>query len=100
MTNVIKYELVLTTKFKKQYKKIAKQGKDLDKLDFVIDKLAKKEPLDYKYKDHQLINDKYYKDCRECHIEPDWLLVYQYRDNQLELLLFSTGSHTEVFKKI
>lgn len=100
MTNVIKYELVLTTKFKKQYKKIARQGKNLDKLDLVIDKLSKKEKLDSKYKDHPLMNDKYYKDCRECHIAPDWLLVYQYDDNKLVLLLVATGSHTEVFIKM
>lgn len=100
MTNIVKCELVLTSKFKKQYKKLAKQGKDLDKLDSVIDKLARKEKLDLKYKDHPLINDKYYKDCRECHISPDWLLVYQYNDNELELLLITTGSHTEVFVKM
>ena len=100
MTNIVKCELVLTSKFKKQYKKLAKQGKDLDKLDSVIDKLARKEKLDLKYKDQPLINDKYYKDCRECHISPDWLLVYQYNDNELELLLITTGSHTEVFVKM
>lgn len=100
MTNVNKYELVLTSKFKKQYKKLAKQSKNLDMLDLVIDKLARKEKLDSKYKDHLLINDKYYKNCRECHIAPDWLLVYQYHDNKLELLLMATGSHTEVFVKM
>ena len=97
MTSIIKYELVLSSKFKKQYKKIAKQGKYLDKIDFIIDKLAKKETLDPKYRDHALINDKYYKNCRECHISPDWLLIYQYKDDVLELLLVATGSHTEVF---
>ena len=91
--------LVLTSNFKKQYKKIAKQGKDLDKLDKVIDRLANYEILEPKYKDHSLINDKYYKDCRECHIEPDWLLVYQYEDNKLNLLLVATGSHSELFNK-
>ena len=91
--------LVLTSNFKKQYKKIAKQGKDLDKLDKVIDRLANYEILEPKYKDHSLINDKYYKNCRECHIEPDWLLVYQYEDNKLNLLLVATGSHSELFNK-
>lgn len=94
------YEVVVSSNFKKQYKKIGKQGKDLKKLKVVIDKLAKKEKLDSKYKDHPLVNDKYYKDCRECHISPNWLLVYQYRDNKLELLLVATGSHTEVFTKM
>ena len=54
-----KYILVLSSNFKKQYKKVSKQGKDLDKIDYVIDKLAKREELEPKYKDHKLINDKY-----------------------------------------
>ncbi len=92
-----KCELVLTSRFKKQYKKIWKQGKDLDKIDEIIDRLARHEILEPKYKDHNLINDKTYKDCRECHIEPDWLLIYQYEDNMLNLLLVATGSHSELF---
>ncbi len=91
------YKVVLSSNFKKQYKKIGKQGKDLTKLKIVIDKLVNKEVLDPKYKDHDLINDKYYKNCRECHIEPDWLLVYQYEDNKLNLLLVATGSHSDLF---
>ena len=90
--------LVLSSNFKKQYKKAAKQGKNLDKIDNVIDKLAHHEVLEPKYRDHSLINDKYYKNCRECHIEPDWLLVYQYEDNKLNLILIATGSHSEIFK--
>ena len=93
------YKVVLSSNFKKQYKKIGKQGKDLSKLKIVIDKLTNKEVLDPKYKDHNLINDKYYKNCRECHIEPDWLLVYQYEDDKLNLLLVATGSHSELFNK-
>ena len=93
-----KCTLTLSNNFKKQYKKIAKQGKDLDKIDEIIDKLARFETLDSKYKNHSLINDKYYKNCRECHIEPDWLLVYQYEDCKLNLLLIVTGSHSELFK--
>lgn len=93
-----KCKLILSSKFKKQYKKAAKQGKNLDKIDKVIVKLAKHEVLEPKYKDHILINDKYYKNCRECHIEPDWLLIYQYENNNLNLLLVETGSHSELFK--
>ncbi len=81
-----------TNNFKKQYKKIEKQGKDLRKLYDVIEKLANQEELDLKYKDHFLIDNKYFKNCRECHIEPDWLLVYKYVDKKLILLLFATGS--------
>lgn len=92
-----KYELKGLTKFKKQLKKIVKQGKNIKKLMDVLRVLANGEILDSKYKDHALINDKYYKDCRECHIEPDWLLVYHYDNNELILILVSTGSHSDLF---
>lgn len=58
--------------------------------------LANKEQLEPKYKDLQLINDKTYKDCRECHITPDWLLIYKYEAENLVLVLFATGSHSEI----
>mgnify|MGYP001659381956 len=51
-----------------------------------------------KYKNHSLVNDKYYKDCNECHINPDWLLIYRYNKDKLLLLLIDTGSHSELFK--
>ena len=63
----------------------------------IIDKLSIKEELDPKYRNHQLVNDKHYKDCYECHIRPDWLLVYKYDEGKLLLLLINTGSHSEVF---
>lgn len=84
--------------FKKDFKKIEKQGKDKNKLFTVIETLASGELLDIKYKDHALVNDKKYIDCRECHIEPDWLLVYKYDKNDLILLLVKTGSHSDLFK--
>lgn len=65
----------------------------------VVEKLANGKKLASKYKDHALINNKYYKNCRECHIEPDWLLVYKYIENELLLLLVETGSHSELFNK-
>ncbi|MBQ8472188.1 MAG: type II toxin-antitoxin system YafQ family toxin [Bacilli bacterium] len=92
-------ELDTTNKFDKQLKKIFKQGKDLEKLISVVEKLANKGQLEPKYKDHQLINDKTYKDCRECHIEPDWLLIYKYQNDSLILVLFATGTHSELFDK-
>ena len=95
----MKYIVDYTSNFKKQHKKMEKQGKDLSKLYDIIEKLANKEELDPKYKDHILIDNKYFKDCRECHIEPDWLLVYKYQDKKLILLLFATGSHSELFNK-
>ena len=93
----MKYKVDFTSNFKKQYKKIKKQGKDLSKLYEIIEKLAEGKELEPKYKNHTLLNDKRYKDCKECHIEPDWLLVYQIKDNELILLLFATGSHSELF---
>lgn len=92
------YELETTSNFDKQLKKAYKQGKDLEKLISVVEKIANKETLDKKYKDHELINSKRYINCRECHIEADWLLVYKIQDEKLILLLFATGSHSELFK--
>ena len=94
-----KYEIKGLTTFKKQLKKVIKQGKDINKLIDVLKVLANGEKLDSKYKDHALINNKYYKDCRECHIEPDWLLVYKYNNDELILFMIETGSHSELFNK-
>ncbi len=93
-----KYEIEGLKSFQKNFKKIVKQGKDINKFKKVLSKLANKETLEQKYKDHKLIDNKYFKDCRECHIEPDWLLVYKYLDDRLILVLVDTGSHSEVFK--
>ena len=94
-----KYEVKYSSTFKKALKKIAKQNKKLDKIFAVIEKLANEEELEAKYRNHSLINDKYYKNCGECHIEPDWLLVYRYEKEQLILVMINTGSHSEVFNK-
>lgn len=93
----IKYAIKRSNNFKKQYKRILKQGKNISKMEYVIEVLASGEPLDSKYQDHSLNNNKYYKGCRECHIEPDWLLVYKIIDNELILYLVETGSHSELF---
>ena len=92
-------EIKTTSIFNKQLKKLVKQNKDLDELIEIIGKLANLEVLDPKYKNHNLTDDKFYKSCSECHIEPDWLLVYQYIDNELILLLVNTGSHSDLFNK-
>ena len=94
-----KYEIHYTKKFKKQYKKIIKQNNDLKKLRYIVENLSNGAVLEEKYKDHNLVNNKYFDECRECHIEPDWLLVYKYTDDKLILLLVETGSHSELFKK-
>lgn len=96
MTN---YKIKYTKEFEKSIKKITKQGKSIDKLLNVIDLLSNKQQLDSKYKDHALYNDKKFKDCRDCHIEPDWILIYKYLEEEIVLLLVNTGSHSEVLKK-
>lgn len=94
-----KYKIDFTSNFKNQMKKIIKQNKDINELLEVITKLANLEILDPKYRNHNLINDKTYKDCSECHIKPDWLLIYKYVDDKLILVLFATGSYSELFSK-
>ncbi len=96
---MIKYNIKYTKSFKKQLKKIIKQGKDIDKMLDVVEQLSEGKILDTKYRDHALIDNKYYRDCRECHIEPDWLLVYKYNHNELYLFLVETGSHSDLFNK-
>ena len=83
-----------TTQFKKDFKRIKKQNKDLQKLRVVINKLTIEEKLDLKYKDHSLTGS--LKGYRDCHIEPDWLLLYKLSGDTL--LLERTGSHSELFK--
>lgn len=96
---MIKYSVKFSRHFKRQLKKISRQGKDLDKLFKVIELLSKGVHLDRKYNDHALLNNKYYRECRECHIEPDWLLVYKYSNQELILFLIETGSHSDLFNK-
>ena len=76
-----------------------KQGKNIDKLLNIVDKLSKGIPLEIKYRDHALYNDNRFQNCRDCHIEPDWVLIYKYLDESLILLLVNTGSHSEVLEK-
>ena len=95
-TTATKYKIRMTSDFKKDYKKVQKQHKDINKLKTVIHKLANHEELEERYRNHLLIDSKYYKNCGECHIENDWLLVYQYRNEQLILLLVATGSYSEI----
>ncbi len=93
-----KYDIQYSSKFKKGLKKIIKQGKDIEKLLDIVYKLANKEELEPRYKNHNLVNDKYYTDCGECHIEPDWLLIYKYNEKELILVAINTGSHSDLFK--
>ena len=82
----MKYDVEFTNKFKKELKIAKKQNKDLNKLYNVIEKLANGETLDIKY-----------RETHECHIEPDWLLVYEIKDEILVLILYRINSHSELF---
>ena len=84
-------EVKLTSKFKKDYK----LKKDLELLKEVVKKIAMQEPLDGKYRDHELVGK--YKGFRECHVQPDWLLVYLLKEEKLTLTLTRTGSHSDLF---
>lgn len=83
--------------FKKSFKKIKKQKKEEKELWDIVEKLANGETLPPKNKDHELYDNKYYKNCRECHIKPDWLLIYRRNHKELLLVLVVTGSHSELF---
>ena len=87
-----KYKIVLTSLFKKELKLAKKRNKNLDKLTKVVDILSTGNSLPLIYKDHQLINNTRFYNWRECHIEPDWLLVYQINNDELILLLVETGT--------
>ena len=90
------YEIRFTNQFKKDIKLAQKQGKDIDKLFDVVNTLASGKTLAPKYRDHDLGGD--YKGCRECHIEPDWLLIYEIDNGLLILVLNRVGSHSELFR--
>ena len=86
-----------TGQFKKDYKLAVKRGCDPKELEKVITLLVYEQPLPEKYRDHALTNSRNYKDMRECHIEPDWLLVYKVFRETLILRLIRTGSHSDLF---
>lgn len=91
------YEVRFTTRFKRDVKLAKKQHRNLDVLFDIVDTLAKGETLDPKYHDHALSGN--YHGTRECHIEPDWLLVYEKIEDVLVLMLSRLGTHAELFKK-
>ncbi len=82
-----------TSQFKKDFKRAIRQRKDHKKLQWVLEKLAIPEPLPLEYKDHKLKGN--WRDFRECHIEPDWLLIYTISD--FELRPTRLGTHSELF---
>ena len=88
-------DLVTTTQFRKDLKRARKRGCDMSKLDVVLQTLLKEEALADKYRDHALTGN--YIGFRECHIEPDWLLIYAINQGQLILTASRTGSHSDLF---
>jgi len=90
-------KIEFTGQFKKDYKFAVKRGCDPKELEAVITLLVNEQPLPEKYRDHALTNSRNYKDMRECHIEPDWLLVYKVMKETLILRLIRTGSHSDLF---
>jgi len=84
-----------TTRFKRDYKKAVKQGKNLDLLSFIIDSLRHQDPILAKFRDHALSNN--WINHRELHLSPDWLLVYMVDKKNNTLILVRLGSHSEIF---
>ena len=91
----ISYEIKILKQFKKDYKLCERRGLDITLLDKVMQSLVYKNALETKYKDHSLIGN--YKDCRECHIKPDWLLVYEIFEYKNIILFHRTGTHSDLF---
>lgn len=91
----VKYAVKTTTQFKRDYRLAMKRGLDITLLDDIIAKLAIDTPLPAKHKDHALKGR--WKGRRECHVLPDWLLVYQKTETTLVLDLFRAGTHQDIF---
>ncbi len=91
----MKYDIRITNACKRDIKRAGKQGKNINLLFDVIDRLSEGETLEPKFKDHKLSGQ--YEGKRECHIEPDFLLIYEIRVNEIILYLVRVGSHSELF---
>ena len=89
------YEVVLSNRFRKDLKLAAKRGCDLALLNSIVDRLAQGETLPAKHRDHSLTGD--YIGFRECHIQPDWLLIYRTEGEALMLFLMRSGTHADLF---
>lgn len=91
------YQVKFTTAYKKAYKLMKKRGLDISLLDEVVNLLRQGRQLEERYHDHGLTGD--LAGFRECHIKPDWLLIYFIENDILTLTLIDTGSHSDLFKK-
>nr|WP_181365796.1 type II toxin-antitoxin system YafQ family toxin [Butyrivibrio fibrisolvens] len=93
----MKYTIKPTNKFQKDLKRVQKRGYDMNLLTDIVKKLANGEQLPRENRDHPLTGN--YKGTRECHIQPDWLLVYEINEADLYLYLTRTGTHSDLFDK-
>lgn len=91
----MKYDIQATSKFKKEYHLVKKRGYNMQLLKQVVQLLANGETLPQKYKEHALTGN--YKGYLECHISPDWLLIYKIEKDILVLTLTRTGTHSDLF---
>lgn len=89
------YDIRMTSRYSKAYKHMRKRGMNMNLLNEVVDTLRRGEKLAPKHKDHALMGN--YKGFRECHIKPDWLLLYSINKSTLILVLTDTGTHADIF---
>lgn len=91
-----KYRYLVTNQFKRDVKLCVKRGKPIDALRSVIEQLLESGQLPARYKPHKLVG--LYKGLWECHIQPDWLLIWEQRDDELIMVMTRTGTHSDVFE--
>ena len=89
-------EIVLSNRFKRDLKRAVRRGRDAALLENVVNALAERRPLPESNRDHALTGD--WSGYRECHIQPDWLLIYKVHEADLILLLMRTGTHADLFE--
>ena len=90
----MKYGVIRTSRFKKEYRLMQRRGEDMELLHRIIDLLAQGKPLPEKHRDHAMTGN--FAGTRECHVKPDWLLVYQIEKSILVLTLMRTGTHSDL----
>lgn len=91
------YKPCYQKQFEKDIKKAQKRNYEMEELKKIMSNLIKGIPLDLKYKDHQLTGN--FNNCRECHIKPDWLLIYAINPDENKITFIRTGTHADLFKK-
>lgn len=92
----MKYDIRRTSQFKHDFKLMLKRGVDIKDFQDVLILLANGEVIPEKYKDHPLQNSRNFKNCRELHVKPDWLLIYKHSNDNVILYLIRTGTHSDL----